>query len=103
MDENSENRRNQIDRYVQGKMEAEEIIAFEQRMREHVGLAETVHLHRDVLHGLEYHFMEQLKQKLAASDLPADKGLPLWAIALIIVSGLGILAAIAYLAGWIEL
>jgi hypothetical protein len=102
MSEKSENRRNQIDRYVQGKMEAEEVVAFEQRMREHVELAETVHMHRDVLHGVEYYFMRQLKQKLADSDLPAEKGLPPWTIALIILGGLGILAGIAYLAGWIQ-
>lgn len=60
--------RNQIDRYVNDQMEGEERVQFEQRMREHVELAESVHMHRDVQAGIEYHFMKELKQELIRSD-----------------------------------
>ncbi|MFP4090669.1 MAG: hypothetical protein ACLFUB_06900 [Cyclobacteriaceae bacterium] len=103
MNDGAENRRNQIDRYVQGKMDVYEAEEFEQRMREHAELAETVHVHRDVLYGIEYYFMQQLKHKLIASDKPLEKGMPLWMITLIVLGGLALLMGIAYLAGWIQL
>lgn len=68
-----ENRWNQIDRYVNGSMSEEEQTAFEQRMRENVGLAEGVHLHRDILAGMEFQFMQELKQRLILSDKPQKK------------------------------
>ena len=64
----AENRWNQIDRYVSGEMVEKERDLFEQRMREHAELAQQVHLHRDMLMGMEYYFMQQLKEQLALSD-----------------------------------
>ncbi len=64
----AENRWNQIDRYVNGEMVEKERDLFEQRMREHAELAQQVHLHRDMLLGMEYYFMQQLKEQLALSD-----------------------------------
>ncbi len=64
----AENRWNQIDRYVSGEMVEKERDLFEQRMREHAELAQQVHLHRDMLLGMEYYFMQQLKEQLALSD-----------------------------------
>lgn len=64
----AENRWNQIDRYVNGEMVEKELDLFEQRMREHAELAQQVHLHRDMLLGMEYFFMQQLKEQLALSD-----------------------------------
>ncbi len=64
----AENRWNQIDRYVNGEMVEKEVDLFEQRMREHAELAQQVHLHRDMLLGMEYYFMQQLKEQLILSD-----------------------------------
>lgn len=91
-----ENRRDQIDRYVNKEMEEEEIMAFELRMRENAELAHAVHMHKDVLRGIEYHFMNELKAKLIASDLPKKKGLPAWAIAALVALGLAAAAAAYY-------
>lgn len=66
--EHAENRWNQIDRYVNGEMVEQERSSFEERMREHAELAQQVHLHRDMLLGMEYYFMQQLKNRLALSD-----------------------------------
>ena len=70
MDSNqpAENRWNQIDRYVNGEMVDDELQLFEERMREHAELAQQVHAHRDILEGMEYHFMQELKEQLALSD-----------------------------------
>lgn len=68
MSTEGEIRRNQIDRYVNGLMNVDERNQFEQRMREHVELAESVHMHRDVLMGVEYYFLKELKQELKNSD-----------------------------------
>ena len=70
MDSNqpAENRWNQIDRYVNGQMVDDELRTFEGRMREHAELAQQVHLHRDILEGMEFYFMQQLKEELALSD-----------------------------------
>ena len=70
MDSNQpvENRWNQIDRYVNGEMADDELRLFEERMREHAELAQQVHLHRDILEGMEFYFMQQLKEQLALSD-----------------------------------
>lgn len=68
-----DSRRNQIDRYVNDQMNEEERIEFEQRMREHVDLAESVHMHRDVLMGIEYYFLKDLKQDLIKSDQQKPK------------------------------
>ena len=69
MDSNHpENRWNQIDRYVNGEMVNDELTLFEERMREHAELAQQVHLHRDILEGMELYFMQQLKEQLALSD-----------------------------------
>lgn len=70
---NGELRRNQIDRYVTDQMDEQERIVFEQRMREHVELAESVHLHRDVLDGIAFHFASELKQTLIQSDQKRSK------------------------------
>lgn len=64
----AENRWNQIDRYVNGEMVEQERDLFEERMRQHAELAQQVHLHRDMLLGMEYYFMQQLKEQLALSD-----------------------------------
>ncbi len=64
----AENRRNQVDRYVNGSMSAEEVDVFEQRMRENVALAEEVHLHRDVLAGMNHYFNLDLKKKLQEEE-----------------------------------
>lgn len=64
----TENRWNQIDRYVNGEMVEKERDLFEERMRQHAELAQQVHLHRDMLLGMEYYFMQQLKEQLAISD-----------------------------------
>ncbi len=66
-------RRNQIDRYVNEQMEANELADFEQRMRENLALAESVHLHRDVQKGMEYYFLQGLKQDLIQSDAKKPK------------------------------
>ncbi len=68
-----ETKRNQIDRYVNNEMQGEELAQFEQRMREHVELAESVHFHRDVLQGIEYYFIKELKKDLIQSDIPKPK------------------------------
>lgn len=73
METNGESKRNQIDRYVTDQMDEQERDAFEQRMREHVELAESVHLHRDVLDGIEFHFAKELKQTLIQSDQQKPK------------------------------
>lgn len=81
-----ENRWNQIDRYVNGSMTQEEQTAFELRMRENLGLAEGVHLHRDILAGMEFRFMQDLKQRLILADKPERK--VAWKTVAIIVGGL---------------
>lgn len=86
-----ENRWNQIERYVNGTMEDEERTAFEQRMRENLQLAEGVHLHRDILTGMELHFMREMKQRLILSDLPTKK-MP-WKTIALILGGTVLLAA----------
>ena len=96
----TENRWNQIDRYVNGKMPDRERDSFEQRMREHAGLAQQVHLHRDILAGMEYHFAQQLKEQLALSDQVKPKfnvARALWiaATVLLVVGAVG--AAYYYL------
>ena len=75
MDSNQpvENRWNQIDRYVNGEMVDDELRLFEERMREHAELAQQVHLHRDILVGMEYYFMQQLKERLALADQKKKK------------------------------
>ena len=73
MSTQGEIRRNQIDRYVNGQLEGEELILFEQRMRDHVELAESVHVHRDVLTGIEAYFMQELKEELIKSDQQKPK------------------------------
>ena len=75
MDSNQpvENRWNQIDRYVNGEMVDDERTLFEERMREHAELAQQVHLHRDILVGMEYYFMQQLKAQLALADQEKKK------------------------------
>ncbi|MGB3852616.1 MAG: tetratricopeptide repeat protein [Tunicatimonas sp.] len=93
----AENRWNQIDRYVNGEMIAHERDEFEERMRVHAELAQQVHLHRDMLLGMEYHFMQQLKEQLALSDQHKKSfNLPLFlkiAAAVLLVAGL---AGVAY-------
>ena len=91
-----ENRRDQIDRYVNKEMEEGEILTFEQRMRENAELAHAVHMHKDVLRGIEYHYMNELKAKLIASDQPRKKGLSAWAIAALVALGLVATAAAFY-------
>lgn len=73
MSTEGEIRRNQIDRYVTDQMNKEERIEFEQRMRDHEALAESVHMHRDVLMGIEYYFLKELKQELINSDQQKPK------------------------------
>lgn len=79
-------------------MTEDERTVFEQRMRENLGLAEGVHMHRDILSGMELHFMREMKQQLILSDLPQKK-IPWKTIALIaggivLVAGIG--AAVYY-------
>ena len=69
----AENRRNQIDRYVNGEMNTEEITVFEQRMRENGALAEEVHLHRDVLTGMNQYFNLDLKRILQEEEAKLKK------------------------------
>jgi len=69
----AENRRNQIDRYVNGEMNTEEINLFEQRMRENGALAEEVLLHRDVLVGMNHYFNLDLKRQLQEEDAKLKK------------------------------
>ena len=89
----AENRWNQIDRYVSGEMVEKERDLFEQRMREHAELAQQVHLHRDMLLGMEYYFMQQLKEQLALSDQQKKSfNWPLFlkiAAVVLLVAGLG--------------
>lgn len=73
MSTEGEIRRNQIDRYVTNQMNKEERTEFEKRMRDHVALAESVHMHRDVLVGVEYYFLKELKQELINSDQQKPK------------------------------
>lgn len=96
MGDSKENRRDQIDRYVNGMMTGDELSLFEQRMRENVQLAHAVHMHKDVLQGIEFHFMRQLKDKLIQSDQPQKSGLPTWAIILLIALGTAAIAAAFY-------
>ena len=92
--QSAENRRNQVDRYVSGEMVGEERTSFEERMRHHAQLAEQVHLHRDVIMGIELHYMQELKLTLAQSDI-AKKKTP-WkqilgiAASVLLLAGLGI-------------
>ncbi|MGB3589634.1 MAG: hypothetical protein WBA23_24015 [Tunicatimonas sp.] len=87
----AENRFNQIDRYVSGLMADEEVVEFEQRMRENLGLAEGVHLHRDILTGMELQFMRELKDRLILADIPERK--VNWKLIAVIAGGVAILAA----------
>ncbi|WKN30001.1 hypothetical protein PZB74_13605 [Porifericola rhodea] len=96
MSEDKANYRDQIDRYVNEEMPADERADFEQRMREHAELAQAVHTHRDVLQGIEYYFMQQLKDTLILSDQPKKSGLPLWAIILLSILGVALLLALAF-------
>ena len=96
MSDEKENRKDQIDRYVNGSMSGDELTVFEQRMRENVQLAHAVHMHKDVLRGIEYHFMRQLKDHLILSDKPKKSGLPTWAIILLSALGLAAIAAAIY-------
>lgn len=86
--------RNQIERYVNEQMGREECMQFEQRMREHVELAESVHMHRDVQMGIEYHFLKELKQELIRSDqkMPKSRMIAFVAVAasILVVAGLGV-------------
>jgi outer membrane scaffolding protein for murein synthesis (MipA/OmpV family) len=93
-----ENRRDQIDRYVKGQMAGEELSIFEQRMRENAQLAHAVHMHKDVLKGIEYYFMQQLKSSLILSDQPKKSRLPSWAIAAIVALAISVIAALFLLA-----
>ena len=93
-----ENRYNQIDRYVSGTMAEDERVAFEQRMRENLELAEGVHIHRDVMAGMELHFMREMKQRLILAD-QTQKKIPWKTIAYIaggVVALAGIGAAVYY-------
>ncbi len=90
----AENRFNQIDRYVSGLMAAEEVVEFEQRMRENLGLAEGVHLHRDILTGMELQFMRELKDRLILADIPEKK--INWKLIALIVGGVAVLGAAGY-------
>ena len=92
--QSAENRRNQVDRYVSGEMVGEERTSFEERMRHHAQLAEQVHLHRDVIMGIELHYMQELKLTLAQSDIvrkktPWKKILGI-AASVLLLAGLGI-------------
>lgn len=69
----AENRRNQIDRYVNGEMTTSEVNVFEQRMRENGALAEEVLLHRDVLVGMNQYFNLDLKKKLQEEEARLKK------------------------------
>lgn len=69
----AENRRNQIDRYVNGEMSAEEVNVFEQRMRENGALAEEVLMHRDVLVGMNHYFNLELKKTLQEEEARLKK------------------------------
>ena len=69
----AENRRNQIDRYVNGEMNTEEVHLFKQRMRENGALAEEVHLHRDVLVGMNQYFNLDLKRILQEEEARLKK------------------------------
>ncbi|MEM6843622.1 MAG: hypothetical protein AAF632_15450 [Bacteroidota bacterium] len=89
-----ENRWNQIDRYVSGAMSGDELEEFEQRMREHVGLAEGVHLHRDILIGMELKFMQELKERLALADRPEKK--VNWKLIALVAGGVAVAAAAGY-------
>lgn len=90
----AENRFNQIDRYVSGSMSVDEQDEFEKRMRENLGLAEGVHLHRDILVGMELQFMRELKDRLILADRPERKinG----KLVALIVGGVAVLAAAGY-------
>jgi len=96
MSDAKENRRDQIDRYVNSQMDEGELVTFEQRMRANAELAHAVHMHKDVLQGIEYHFMNDLKAKLIASDRPTRSKLPAWAIAALVALGLAAAAAAYY-------
>lgn len=96
MSDTKENRRDQIDRYLNGQMADEEVTLFEQRMRENAQLAHAVHMHKDVLQGIEYYFLRELKDLLILSDQPQKSKLPKWAIALIVVITIAALFAIFY-------
>lgn len=95
MSDTKGNHRDQIDRYVNEEMNENERLEFEQRMREHAELAQAVHMHRDVLQGIEFYFLKQLKEQLILSDQPKKAGLPLWAIILISALAVGGLVALA--------
>lgn len=98
MSETKGNHRDQIDRYVNEEMNEGERLEFEQRMREHAELAQAVHMHRDVLQGIEIYFLKQLKEQLMLSDQPKKSSLPLWAIILIgLVTAGGLITLMFYL------
>ena len=73
-------------------MSEEERTDFEQRMRENVGLAEGVHLHRDILSGMELHFMREMKQRLILADQPQKKSK--WKTVALIAGGVVLVAAV---------
>ncbi len=96
MSESQDNHRDQIDRYVNEKMNDDERLQFEKRMREHAELAQSVHTHRDVLQGMELYFLQQLKEVLILSDQPKKSGMPLWIKVAIGVAVVGGLVALAF-------
>lgn len=100
MSKPGESRRDQIDQYVNEQMEAGELADFEQRMRENVALAESVHLHRDVQKGMEYYFLQGLKQDLIRSDAKKPKSkLPTYlaiAATVLIMAGAGLTYYLEY-------
>lgn len=69
----AENRRNQIDRYINGEMSVSEVNDFEQRLRDNGALAEEVLLHRDVLTGINHYFNLDLKKKLQEEEARLSK------------------------------
>jgi hypothetical protein len=66
--ENALERRNLIERYLNGALSAEELQAFEQRMKENRLFAEEIYAHRDVISGIDYYFRLELKRKLVEEE-----------------------------------
>lgn len=66
--ENALERRNLIERYLNDELSAEELQAFEKRMKENRLFAEEIYAHRDVISGIDYYFRLELKRKLVEEE-----------------------------------
>ncbi|MGI9542038.1 MAG: tetratricopeptide repeat protein [Cyclobacteriaceae bacterium] len=64
----------EVRKYLQGKMTAEEVSQFENRIANDPSFAEEVQLNRELLESMNHHFRSKLKERLSHED---NKAIPL--------------------------